>query len=127
MNLKFIWILFLAIIVGACGGATTEGTDEEASGEEEAAATEEVAAPNILTQSEVDEGWVLLFDGESSAGWRSYCKETFPTGWEIVDGTINCIGSGRGEAGDGVLFHQLLFQQYSIDHSEECTPFRKLP
>ncbi len=100
-NLKFIWIFFLAITVGACSSPTTEGTEDETSGEEEATATEEAAAPNTISQSEMDDGWVLLFDGETSTGWRSYCKETFPTGWEVVDGTIHCIGSGRGEAGDG--------------------------
>ena len=57
---------------------------------------------NELTQQEIDEGWVLLFDGKTSEGWRGYNKETFPeAGWEIVDGTIHCIASGRGEAGLG--------------------------
>ena len=101
MNLRFSWIFFLAFILAACGGTATEGTEEETSGEEEAGVTEEVADLNSLTQGEIDDGWVLLFDGETSEGWRSYCKETFPSGWEIVDGTIHCIGSGRGEAGDG--------------------------
>ena len=98
LNLKFSWIFFLVFIIGACGGPATEGTNEETSGEEAAVATEEVAALNSLSQSEIDDGWVLLFDGETSEGWRSYCKETFPTGWEIVDGTIHCIGSGISEA-----------------------------
>jgi len=100
LNLKFSWIFFPAFIIGACGGSATESTEEEASAEREAS-TEEVVVLNILTQGEIDEGWVLLFDAESTAGWRSYCKETFPSGWEIVDGTIHCIGSGRGAAGDG--------------------------
>ncbi len=57
---------------------------------------------NKLTQQEIDDGWLLLFDGETSTGWRGYNKENFPdAGWEIVDGTIHCIGSGRGEAGHG--------------------------
>jgi len=55
---------------------------------------------NALTQEEIDEGWVLLFDGETSNGWRGYNKETFPEeGWEIKDGMLRCIDSGRGEAG----------------------------
>ena len=53
--------------------------------------------PNQLTQAEIDDGWVLLFDGETSTGWTGYKKETFPTGWQIVDGTLHCKGSGRGE------------------------------
>jgi hypothetical protein len=49
-----------------------------------------------------DDGWVLLFDGESTNGFRGYNKDSFPEkGWEVVDGTLHCIGSGRGEAGGG--------------------------
>ena len=71
LNLKFSWIFFLAFIIGACGGPATESTEEDASAEREAS-TEEVVALNILTQGEIDAGWVLLFDGETSGGWRSY-------------------------------------------------------
>lgn len=49
-----------------------------------------------------DEGWIPLFDGTSTKGWRGYNKSEFPsTGWEIVDGTLHCIASGTGEAGGG--------------------------
>ena len=50
----------------------------------------------------VAEVWTYLFDGSSTAGWRNYNKPTFPAqGWEIVDGTLHCVGSGKGEAGGG--------------------------
>jgi len=56
----------------------------------------------VCTKKEKDEGWELLFDGETNTGWRGYNKEAFPeTGWEVVDGTIHCLSSGRGEAGGG--------------------------
>jgi hypothetical protein len=49
-----------------------------------------------------DEGWITLFDGTSTEGWRGYNQATFPEkGWEVVDGTLHCIGSGMGEAGGG--------------------------
>jgi hypothetical protein len=49
-----------------------------------------------------NEGWVSLFDGKTTTGWRGYNKPTFPEkGWEVVDGTLHCIGSGTGEAGNG--------------------------
>ena len=57
------------------------------------------AEANQLTKKEKEEGWVLLFDGKSSEGWKGNNKDHFPTGWEIVDGTLHCIGSGAGEAG----------------------------
>jgi len=62
---------------------------------------EECTSLNKLTQAEIDDGWQLLFDGESTEHWRGYCKDAFPEGWEMVDGTIHVIGSGRGEAGSG--------------------------
>jgi len=46
------------------------------------------------------ENWVSIFDGKTAAGWRGYNKTSFPEkGWEVVDGTLHCIGSGAGEAG----------------------------
>jgi hypothetical protein len=49
-----------------------------------------------------DDGWVSLFDGKTTAGWRKYDSTAFPVrGWEVVDGTLHCIQSGTGEAGRG--------------------------
>lgn len=64
--------------------------------------TEVVAMPNTITDAEKAEGWVLLFDGTSTAGWRGYNKTAFPdSGWEVVDGTLHCLETGTGEAGLG--------------------------
>jgi len=57
------------------------------------------AEPNQLSKKEKEEGWVILFDGETSNGWRGYGRPDFPGGWEIADGTLHCKGSGMGEAG----------------------------
>lgn len=48
-----------------------------------------------------DDGWEVLFDGTSTDKWKGYCSDSFPQGWEIVDGTLHVMGSGRGEAGAG--------------------------
>lgn len=48
-----------------------------------------------------NDGWEVLFDGTSTDKWKSYCGDSFPQGWEVVDGTLHVIGSGRGEAGSG--------------------------
>jgi hypothetical protein len=53
-------------------------------------------------EAEKDDGFVSIFDGKTTNGWRGYDKPAFPDhGWEVVDGTLHCIGSGTGEAGDG--------------------------
>jgi hypothetical protein len=55
------------------------------------------AAPNTLTEQEEEEGFVLLFDGETTAGWRAYNGDAFPeSGWIIEDGALRCIGGERG-------------------------------
>jgi len=57
------------------------------------------ASMNQLTKKEKAEGWVLLFDGKTTNGWKGYNKTSFPTGWEVVDGTLHCKGSEEGGAG----------------------------
>ncbi len=57
------------------------------------------AKENTLTDKEKKEGWILLFDGKTTDGWRGYQKETFPKGWSIENGALKCNASGRGEAG----------------------------
>ncbi len=73
--------------------------------------------PNQLTQAEIDDGWILLFDGESSTGWTGYKKESFPTGWEIVYGSLHRLGSGKGEAGSvegGDIVYEKPFSNFHL-------------
>ena len=50
------------------------------------------AAPNTLTAAEKAEGWRLLFDGRTTAGWRGYRSQTVPAGWEVAEGTLRKPG-----------------------------------
>ncbi len=43
---------------------------------------------NALTAEERAEGWRLLFDGKTTAGWRGFRSDTMPGGWQVVDGTL---------------------------------------
>jgi hypothetical protein len=53
---------------------------------------------NALTDAEKAQGWVLMFDGKTSGGWRGYNKTTLPAAWTVEDGSLKCKGSGTGEA-----------------------------
>ena len=46
------------------------------------------AADNILSDKERDEGWQLLFDGKSTAGWISIKGEPLPTS-HVQDASLN--------------------------------------
>ncbi len=53
-------------------------------------------------ESKADDGWITIFDGKTTTGWRGYNKPAFPEkGWEVIDGTLHCLYSGTGEAGLG--------------------------
>jgi hypothetical protein len=57
---------------------------------------------NTLSKKQKKEGWVLMFDGKTTDGWRGYNLPAFPEkGWVVEDGTLHVIGSSRGEAGGG--------------------------
>ena len=77
----------------------------------------EKSAINTLTEKEAKTGWVLLFDGKTSNGWRGYNKTNFPSDWNIEDGTIHLKGSGNGEAGSvngGDLIYDKKFKNFHL-------------
>ena len=58
--------------------------------------------PNVLSAYEKQDGWKLLFDGKSNAGWRSASSMHFPAkGWKVADGMMSVIGAAGGEAANG--------------------------
>jgi len=84
---------------------------------EKSATVETVAEANTLTPAEASSGWQLIFDGTTSTGWRGYNKTEFPAGWEIVDGTMHCKGSGNGEAGGvdgGDIVYDKKFKDFDL-------------
>src|SRR2546421_6359473 len=47
--------------------------------------------PNTLTAKEIEDGWILLFDGETDYGWKQPDMR-----WVAADGTIGSSGGNRG-------------------------------
>ncbi len=57
---------------------------------------------NQLTSSEKEEGWQMLWDGESSSGWRGARLDDFPEqGWEMENGILTVLASGGAESAAG--------------------------
>lgn len=58
--------------------------------------------PNQLSERQQQEGWKLLWDGASTAGWRGAKLAGFPSrGWGIENGELIVYSSGGGEARNG--------------------------
>ncbi|MCA9216454.1 MAG: DUF1080 domain-containing protein [Planctomycetales bacterium] len=43
---------------------------------------------NTLSDDEKQSGWRLLFDGQSTAGWRGYKSQTIPASWRVENGSL---------------------------------------
>lgn len=57
---------------------------------------------NTLTPRETRDGWKLLWDGRTTAGWRGAKLTTFPTqGWEMKDGVLSVLETEGREAAAG--------------------------
>jgi len=56
--------------------------------------------PNALTEREVDEGWILLWDGETTFGWESHGKAE----WKTSDGIISASSGDNGWLGTTTPF-----------------------
>lgn len=114
--MKKIYSLFLA---GTFVFAVSCQSGQKKTGEKSAqeATTEAASELNKLSADEASNGWVLLFDGTTSNGWRGYNKTEFPKGWEIVDGAFHCIGTGTGEAGaenGGDILYDKKFSNFDL-------------
>ena len=61
-----------------------------------------VVTKNNLFGKEAEEGWKMLWDGETTNGWKGSKLEGFPeSGWEIKDGVLSVLASGGGESEAG--------------------------
>jgi hypothetical protein len=57
---------------------------------------------NTLSQQEIADGWKLLFDGQTSSGWRKAYGDKFPEkGWKIENGILSVLPSTGGESQNG--------------------------
>ena len=93
-TIAFFTGLSIILLVG-CQSANNKKDDECCSKE-----TSDQIVLNTLTEEEAADGWKLLFDGETTAGWKGFKQDKFPDkGWHAVDGALMIEYSGTGEAG----------------------------
>jgi Domain of Unknown Function (DUF1080) len=59
-------------------------------------------APNTLTEKEKADGWKLLFDGKTSAGWHAFRGKDLPDKWKVVEGAL-VISPKNGKNGGDIV------------------------
>jgi hypothetical protein len=84
---KLLLFILAAFVFTACEKKTTETANPDA--EKEIRLNPVEAVDNQLSEEQKNDGWILLFDGKSKAGWRTF-KNKENNSWEVVDGTLHC-------------------------------------
>lgn len=115
---QYLGVMILLLLFTAAGCSSDEGSSEASGGEsdQQESSSEQI---NTLTSEEQQEGWVLLFDGKTTDGWRGVYKENFPEkGWKVEDGLLKVVASGGGEAefgGDIITENQYSDFEFSLE------------
>lgn len=60
---------------------------------------------NTLTPAEKKAGWVLLFNGRDTSGWRSYNHKPHDS-WEVVNGQLHCKKTDVKQRADMITLKQ---------------------
>jgi hypothetical protein len=78
------------------------------------------SAPNTLTKKEAKEGWQLLFDGTTTAGWHGYNMKIFPDCWAIENGCLTMNTTGSGESLDIVT--DKIYRNFALSVDYKVSP-----
>ncbi len=57
--------------------------------------TTSMSTAPLLTQEEINDGWVSLFDGQSTKGWHKYGGAPAGTAWKAEDGILHLDASQK--------------------------------
>jgi hypothetical protein len=82
------------------------------------------STPNTLTAAERRQGWRLLFDGKTAAGWRSAKGAAFPThGWQIAGGELTTLAAdGKESANGGDIITTAQYRAFDFSFEFQLTP-----
>ncbi len=90
----------------------------------ETTAPEAAFLTNKLSDKEIAEGWKLLFDGQTTNGWRKAYQDKFPEkGWKVENSALTVEASGGAESrhgGDIVTLEE--FSDFELKLQVKLTP-----
>lgn len=121
--MKYLILLVISafFIFSGCRPGTKKSGGNSQTGKKqlESVACCEKGPLNQLTDAEKAQGWLLMFDGTTSDGWRGYNKPNFPAAWVVEDGTLRCRNEeSRGDTGkvDGgdIVYSKRLFTDFDL-------------
>lgn len=112
--MKFYFTLIFACIISI-------GCQNKKEHQKEELPKQTVNSHNTLSDKEKADGWILLFDGTTTKGWRNYNKSTIGQAWKVSNGELwlesnKILNEGRGHIiTDGEFENFDLFLEWKID------------
>lgn len=70
---------------------------------------------NKLSEKEIADGWILLFDGKTTNGWRNFMENKVGEGWQVDNGILVALGKGGDLGGDIITIDRYEDFELSID------------
>jgi len=68
-----------------------------------------------LSDKERKQGWILLFDGVTSNGWKKANGQPFPErGWKIENGVMSVDPANKGRDGGGDVVTEMEFSNFEL-------------
>lgn len=92
---RMLLTMLSALAVAGVAALGDSPTQEPSKGEGQPASV----LPNLnrLTDAEKAEGWKLLFDGKTTAGWRNFKKDSISKGWQVHDDALCRVNNSAGD------------------------------
>jgi hypothetical protein len=114
MSMKRALFVALSLSLAGCAGNQASRST--------AAAAPNQEAMNKLTAEEQAAGWRLLFDGQSTTGWRGFKRDAFPAnGWVVEEGLLKRKPTkGEPKPGDIITVDQ--FDNFELSLEWRLTP-----
>lgn len=88
--LKIVTPLLLAAAVISCNNAASDKTDNKDTSKQTT-----LMSSNTLTDQQKADGWMLLFDGQTTKGWHKYGGEPVGSAWKVTDGVLHVDASEK--------------------------------
>lgn len=103
IKIRAIAIFFLSISIVSCqsvfsGSKASQGNKDRISNQE----------------NEMEEGWVRIFDGETTQGWHTYGKDYVGAAWTVENGTLYFNGKGKASKDRGDLVTDNEYENYHL-------------
>lgn len=103
---RIAWIALISL-AWACSPKPAEEVTEEVA--------EVILPDNSLSEDEKSAGWMLLFDGVNTDGWRAFNGDSLPANWTVEDGALKGLGHEGGDVGGDIVFAPMPFEQFEME------------